>query len=86
MNRTKWIKEYKQRIGCQICCYNEHPEILEFHHLKRLSRRKNFNGITIPRKRIAEYTSLKKMRNAVYGKCLLLCPNCHKLIHRGISP
>lgn len=86
MNVREWIKEYKKRTGCQICCYHKHPEILEFHHVNRIKRKMDYNGVKIREKTIGKYTSIKKVRKAISSTCILLCPICHKLIHRNIVP
>ena len=39
-NIHKWFYEYKKKTGCQMCGWNEHPEVLEAHHKIPL-RRKN---------------------------------------------
>lgn len=86
MKVSEWIKKYKERTGCQLCGYQEHPEILEFHHLNRKSLRMDNKGNKVPRKRIGMFQSVKRVRKAISGKCILVCPNCHRLIHKGISP
>ena len=56
---------------CERCGYNKEPKILEFHHLKdkkfRLSDASRNNTIEILREEVK--------------KCLLVCPNCHSIIH-----
>jgi len=74
----EWLKNYKYSHCCELCGYNEHPEILQFHH-KKLIRRKGIRrhqsqGFTAGR------SSIKWMQEEV-EKCLLLCPNCHAWIH-----
>lgn len=61
-----------QHLGgkCSKCGYDEHPEILVFHHVGG----KQFN--------ISHRLKLSwdKLRIEL-DKCVLLCPNCHALVH-----
>lgn len=50
---------------CQICAYDEFPEILQIHHLQNKGERGSI-----------------KMRD----RYLLVCPNCHAKINKGILP
>ena len=70
--------KYKYAHCCKICGYNEHPEILQFHH-KELIKRKGIRrhqsqGFTAGR------SSIEWMKKEI-PKCLLLCPNCHLWLH-----
>jgi hypothetical protein len=61
--------------GCSICGYNEHPSCLDFHHLD-------------PSKK--EWYSMQLMNRNFdvakeeIAKCVLVCANCHRLIHAGV--
>jgi len=55
---------------CKMCGYNEHPEILVFHHLGE----KQFNVSNRLK------LSWEKLQCEL-EKCVLLCPNCHALVH-----
>jgi len=72
--RMKKILEMKKTIGsCNICGWNEHLEILQFHH-----RDKEEKSFGIGR------TCLSKNWSLVIeeiDKCDLLCPDCHHKIH-----
>ncbi len=59
---------------CQICGYSRCPEALEFHHLE--SSEKDF-GISDK-----GYTRSWEKIKAELDKCLLVCANCHREIHR----
>ncbi len=59
--------------GCAICGYNEHTAALEFHHGN--PEDKSFN-IT----KGQFHRSDKKIVNEL-NKCILLCCNCHTIIH-----
>ena len=62
------VLSYKKDKCCERCGYNEHTEILQFHHL----RDKEFT--------ISENDCIKKFDEEI-KKCILLCPNCHSLHH-----
>lgn len=69
-------REYKGG-KCMICGYNRCLEALDFHH--RDPREKDFGlsdkGIT---------RSWEKTKKEV-DKCVLICANCHREIHAGIT-
>jgi len=67
---TEWLIKYKKDKCCSACGYNEHTEILQFHHL----RDKEGNISQFKKK------SLERIKLEV-DKCVLLCPNCHFLLH-----
>lgn len=83
-NKTAWPKHYKklyekrceevikikmERGGkCAECGYGDEVRILVFHHL----RDKKYE--------ISRMKNAKKIRQET-DKCVLLCPNCHALIH-----
>ena len=68
--RVEWILNYKKDKCCSKCGWKEHPEILNFHHIKKKH----------------PYGNVSKLMNAGFPletlkkeikKCILLCPNCH---------
>lgn len=62
---------------CQVCGYDRCIEALEFHHL--LKNEKDF-GISDK-----GYTrSWDKVRDEI-EKCILLCSNCHREVHLGLT-
>lgn len=67
---NEWINNYKKERCCVHCGYNDHPEILQFHHtgdkIFEISTRKD--------------KSLDTLKKEI-EKCILLCPNCHFLLH-----
>jgi hypothetical protein len=70
--KANFVLEYKKDKKCINCGYKEHPEILQFHHTKG---DKSFSvGSGIGNKK--NETIKKEM-----DKCILLCPNCHFLLH-----
>ena len=75
-NIRKMALEHKGN-KCFICGYNKSIKALEFHHLD--PKLKDF-GISSK-----GYTrSFKKIRNEI-EKCVLLCSNCHREVHEGIT-
>lgn len=62
--------EYKQRNGCEICGYAEHPAALHFDH--RDPETKSFN--------VGAYVTCKlKKLIPEMRKCRVLCANCHAI-------
>jgi len=62
---------------CMNCGYNKCLKALEFHHLE--SGEKDF-GISAK-----GYTRSWKSVAEELKKCILLCANCHREIHEGIT-
>lgn len=60
---------------CQDCGYDEHWEVLEFHHKvpRSISGRPKFSAIL--------ENSWDFIRDEVLEHCVLLCPTCHKIRH-----
>lgn len=62
---------------CQVCGYNKYLGSLSFHHLDENG--KSFDlatkGLTRSWKRIKEEVD----------KCILVCENCHREIHGGVT-
>jgi len=78
--RRKMIRkmaiEYKGG-RCAICGYNKSINALEFHHFD--SGKKDF-GISAK-----GYTRSWEQVKRELGKCVLLCSNCHREVHDGIT-
>ncbi len=62
---------------CQLCGYNKCVQALEFHHFDSIE--KDFgvsaDGITRSWNRV----------KAELEKCILLCANCHREVHSGLT-
>lgn len=69
------LDKIKLEIGkCKLCGYNKHPEILQFHHRDKESKK-----FQLSTGNLGSYkweTILKEI-----AKCDLICPNCHSLTH-----
>lgn len=73
--QAKFVSDYKESVGgCVKCGYNEHIEVLEFHH----------------RDPFLKEFEISKVRNSAVGfdrlkaemdKCDVICPNCHRWLH-----
>ena len=71
----KYLRTIKYKSGgCQLCGYNKHPEILQFHHREPALKSFNFADGNNGNKSI-------KIINKEIQKCILLCPNCHNWLH-----
>jgi len=60
---------------CELCKYDKHPNCLDFHH--RIPVEKRFGIAKSHTKGIDEV-------RAEAAKCVLVCKNCHALIHAGV--
>ena len=61
---------------CQICGYNKYQGALDLHHFKGTKE------FTIGSS--GYHHSWKKMKIEL-DKCILICSNCHREIHAGIT-
>lgn len=69
-----FLSAYKTGKSCALCGYNEHCEILQFHHK---DRREKLFEVTLFKIAKRSPEELKKE----IDKCILICPNCHFLLH-----
>jgi len=81
--RTHNLKEdflltYKKGKSCVVCGWNEHPEILQFHHKDRGTKKFTIGNIAITERITPKNIELVKQE---INKCILLCPNCHAVLH-----
>jgi hypothetical protein len=82
----KYVKNFREKkkqkavqlLGgkCQICGYDKHYKMFEFHH--KNPQNKDF---AISAKLAWGFKRIKKE----LLKCALLCPNCHREVHLGIA-
>lgn len=66
------ISNYKKNKSCEICGYNEHFEILQFHHKNKGEKEFSIGRVNNKTK----HQLIEEMK-----KCMLICPNCHSIIH-----
>ena len=71
---NKFLSAYKKGKICALCGYNEHWEILQFHHKDKKKKLFEITLFKIAKKNPEE---LKRE----IEKCILICPNCHFLLH-----
>jgi len=69
------IKE-KGMDRCQICGYNEHFSVIEFHHINPVNKKYQFNNMY-------RLFPTQERLNEV-DKCIALCANCHRLVHNNV--
>lgn len=80
----KWRRNTKLKLitcmgsKCQICGYNKSQNALEFHHID--PEEKDFS-LSNTRANPKNWPSIIKELQ----KCILLCSNCHKEVHEGVS-
>lgn len=80
----QWRRNTKDRIissmggSCQVCGYNKCQDSLELHHIDPSV--KEFGLGAIRANPIAWHKIVDELR-----KCVLLCANCHREVHYGIT-
>jgi predicted HNH restriction endonuclease len=62
---------------CQLCSFSEYLGALEFHHIDPKTKDEGVSRLIRGRLR-------QKVIDEV-NKCVLVCSNCHKMIHAGIK-
>lgn len=67
-----WIINFKKKSKCQKCGKNDY-RVLEFHHCNK--KEKDF-AISWA----YNSTGLEKIKGEI-KKCIILCANCHRLVH-----
>lgn len=83
-NVKNWRKNSKIRMVesmggcCQICGYNKSLNALEFHHIDPNEKEMGLGGV---RGNIVKWEKIA----SELRKCILLCSNCHREIHDGVT-
>ena len=78
----EWRKNTKQKLVealgscCQICSYRKCNQVLELHHID--PTQKDFHMSQMNRQ---SWVKIKEEAS----KCILLCANCHREVHAGVS-
>lgn len=67
----------KVKYGCCFCGYNEYAVALDFHHVDLDT--KLHNVASLINRKVKTETLYNEME-----KCLIVCSNCHRLIHSKI--
>ncbi len=69
----QWINDYKKSSKCSKCG-NDHPAVLDFHHIN--PKHKEIDVI-----KASDYGwGIKRILKEI-KKCLILCSNCHRILH-----
>jgi len=76
--KEEFLLIYKKGKKCVVCDWNKHPEILQFHHKDRTKKDFTIGNIKITERTTPKNIELVKQE---IDKCLLLCPNCHAILH-----
>ena len=81
-NRRLSMDRLKNDNGgaCKICGYNKCLNALDFHHLDPKTKDKTYSGMSS----ILFNCSMKKAREEA-KKCILICSNCHREVHAGVT-
>jgi ferredoxin-like protein FixX len=79
VNAESYAKIQAERIktkesGCVLCGYNRCDKALEYHHLDP----------SVKESLVSATRSIKRMKEEA-GKCVLLCANCHREVHSGVT-
>lgn len=71
------LKAIEYKGGKCVCCgYNEHPGVLDFHHLDQTLKEFSIGA--------AGYTRSWEKVKTELDKCILVCANCHREIELGV--
>jgi len=80
----RWRKRLKSKLvaamggKCQCCGYDKCQEALEFHHIDPSKKEFSFGAVRAAPKRL-------EVISDELEKCILVCSNCHKEIHTGMT-
>ena len=74
--RRKWFAEYMQDKSC-ICCGEAETCCLDHHHLDPAAKEDHISNL------ISGGKSIEKVL-AELSKCVVVCSNCHRKIHKGL--
>lgn len=72
--KREWLKDYKSKQSCKLCGESD-PVCLDFHHVNPSKK------VNVISKLINDGYSLDNIKKEV-EKCIILCANCHRKIHR----
>lgn len=66
-----WVGQIKVERGCINCGYDVHPAALSFHHLDPEQKKFTIGKGYHPKKDVL----------TEIAKCIVLCENCHRVLH-----
>ncbi len=65
----------KVETGCKICGFNKSSFALDYHHIDPATKLDSIGNLY--------HNSSKKSLDEEIKKCVLLCANCHRMVHSG---
>jgi hypothetical protein len=68
--REEWV-EFKSTLSCTNCGFS-HPAVIDFHHVERKDKRSVH--------KLAQNSNYTTAREEI-KKCIVLCANCHRIVH-----
>lgn len=70
--KAEWV-EFKKTLKCQKCGYNKHHNALDFHHKDPKEKDRA----------VSYFVARKLFKKAMEEtkKCMVLCANCHRVLH-----
>lgn len=74
----QWFEIYRSTLKCTRCGF-DHPAVLDFHHLD--PSEKEANVVIMVHEGYAKERILEEI-----AKCIVVCANCHRIIHYEASP
>jgi len=70
----QWLIDYKKNNKCSKCGITDH-RVLEFHHLNNKNKEFSISDGLFNKR-----YGLKRVKKEI-EKCIIVCGNCHKIIH-----
>lgn len=70
--RRYWLGLYKQNKGCHVCGFNKSINALDWHHINMQEKEAHITNL---------HTGKLKKLFAELRKCVVLCANCHRMVH-----
>jgi len=72
---TQWYIDFKSQRECICCGYDRHHSTLEFNHINPLEKLFTI-GDAVRNNKIPKDLIIQEM-----GKCMIICRNCHAILH-----
>lgn len=66
------LESLGKRCECEICGYDKHFQVLEFHHLDPKAKEMEISCM--------KHATKERLEKEI-SKCMLLCANCHREAH-----
>jgi hypothetical protein len=76
LSKQEWLNAYKEEHGCLLCGTKDRI-VLDFHHVDSKEKEGDIS-------KLAGYKAggWERLQKEV-AKCVVLCSNCHRRVHRG---